>query len=188
MKHIDVDNYGTCGTQIRPLPNHIVEIQASANRVLKDIVTYNWQAGKLALSKEYLFTIAIENSLAYDYISEKLWHPLIAGSVPIYRGAPNVYDWLPCRTDCIIDLSKFSTAADAAAFIKTVAQNKTLYESYHQWRSEPVSEKFQSLLNSFADVGNYSLECALCEMSHRVDQGEDRKNVRHDLRSSFRRF
>jgi alpha-1,3-fucosyltransferase 10 len=185
MKYIDVDNYGTCGNNIRQLPEHIVKIQGSANRILKHIVTYNWEAGKLALSREYLFTIAIENSLTYDYITEKLWHPLIAGSVPIYLGAPNVYDWLPCRTDCIIDLRKFKTPKDSAMFIKTVAKNKTLYESYHQWRNEPVSEKFRNILNYYARVSNYSLECALCEMSHRVGQGEDRKEIKKDLRVSF---
>ncbi|CAF2941354.1 unnamed protein product [Rotaria sp. Silwood2] len=110
----NVDNYGTCGNNIRSLPEHIVEIQRSINRDLKDRGSYNWEAGKLTLSSEYLFTIAIENSLGYDYITEKLWHPLIAGSVPIYLGAPNVEDWLPCETDCIIDLRKFKTPKDAA--------------------------------------------------------------------------
>jgi hypothetical protein len=188
MKDVDVDNYGTCGNNIRQLPEHIVRIQDSTNRSLKHIITYKWEAGKLALSKEYLFTIAIENSLTYDYISEKLWHPLIAGSVPIYLGAPNVYDWLPCRTDCIIDLRKFKTPKDAAIFIKTVATNKTLYESYHQWRSEPVSEKFQNILNYYARVSNFSMDCALCEMSHRVAQGEDRKEIKKDLKNIFGRF
>ena len=188
MKYVDVDNYGTCGNGIRPLPEHIVQIQRSANRTLKDIATYNWEAGKLALSKEYLFTIAIENSLTYDYVSEKLWHPLIAGSIPIYLGAPNVHDWLPCRTDCIIDLRQFKTPKESASFIKAVAKNRTLYESYHQWRKEPVAEKFQDILNYFARIRNYSLDCALCEMSQRVGHGEDAKEVKEDLRNTVGHF
>ena len=44
----------------------------------------------MTLARQYLFTIAIENSLEYDYVTEKLWQPLAAGSVPIYLGAPNV--------------------------------------------------------------------------------------------------
>ncbi|CAF1392736.1 unnamed protein product, partial [Rotaria sordida] len=133
----NVDNYGTCGNNIRSLPEHIVEIQRSINRDLKNRGSYNWEAGKLTLSSEYLFTIAIENSLGYDYITEKLWHPLVAGSVPIYLGAPNVEDWLPCETNCIIDLRKFKTPKDAALYVKNIATNRTLYESYHQWRNEP---------------------------------------------------
>ncbi|CAF1492846.1 unnamed protein product [Adineta steineri] len=188
MKYIDVDNYGTCGEKIRQLPEHIVQIQGSRNRTLKQIATYNWVAGKLALSRDYLFTIAIENSLTYDYISEKLWQPLAAGSIPIYLGAPNVYDWLPCRTDCIIDLRKFKTPKDAAMFIKSVAKNKTLYESFHQWRKEPVSNKFQKILAYYARFSSHSLDCILCEMSHRVGQGEDLKAVKNDIKNKISQF
>lgn len=38
----------------------------------------------------YKFVIAYENSVCEDYITEKLWRPLIVGVVPIYYGAPNV--------------------------------------------------------------------------------------------------
>lgn len=38
----------------------------------------------------YKFTIAIENSVCIDYITEKLWRPLIVGSVPIYLGSPTI--------------------------------------------------------------------------------------------------
>ncbi|CAF1357474.1 unnamed protein product [Adineta ricciae] len=188
MKYIAVDNYGTCGKNIRQLPEHIVKIQGSSNRILKNIATYDWEAGKLALSKEYLFTIAIENSLTSDYISEKLWQPLTIGSVPIYLGAPNVYDWLPCRTNCIIDLRQFKSPEDAATFVKNVAKNKTLYESYHQWRKEPVAERFQHIIDYNSRISNSTLECALCEMSHRVGQGEDREEIKKDLRNRIGRF
>ena len=75
MKYIAVDNYGNCGTKILSLPADIINIQKSIHRDLKDRSTYNWEAGKLALSSRYLFTIAIENSINHDYITEKLWHP-----------------------------------------------------------------------------------------------------------------
>lgn len=39
---------------------------------------------------QYKFIIAIENSICDDYITEKLWRPLIAGSIPIYLGSPSV--------------------------------------------------------------------------------------------------
>ncbi|CAF4372515.1 unnamed protein product [Rotaria sp. Silwood2] len=184
----NVDNYGTCGNNIRSLPEHIVEIQRSINRDLKDRGSYNWEAGKLTLSSEYLFTIAIENSLGYDYITEKLWHPLIAGSVPIYLGAPNVEDWLPCETDCIIDLRKFTTPKDAAVYIKSIATNRTLYESYHQWRNRPVRKKFQDMLNYFQNIGDYSLDCILCDMSNRVGQGENLIEIKRRLKTKIGHF
>jgi hypothetical protein len=188
MKYIDVDNYGTCGNNIRSLPEHIVKIQDSNNRDLRDRGSYNWETGKLALSSEYLFTIAIENSINHDYVTEKLWHALIAGSVPIYRGAPNVEDWLPCATNCIIDLKNFQTPKDAADYIKTVAMNRTLYATYHQWRSKPVHKKFQKMLNYFETVTDYSLECIVCDMSNRANQGEDSKDIKRNLMATIGRF
>ncbi|UJR29852.1 hypothetical protein I4U23_017395 [Adineta vaga] len=188
MQYIDVDNFGTCGKNIRPLPDHIVKLQRSVNQNLQNRATYDWEAGKLALTSDYLFTIAIENSINHDYITEKLWHTFVAGSVPIYLGAPNVDDWLPCRTDCIIDLRKFATPKDAALFIKKVAMNRTLYESYHQWRNEPVAENFQKMLNYFSAMRNYSLECILCDMSRQVDQGKNAEETKKKIIETVGRF
>ncbi|CAF1144546.1 unnamed protein product [Rotaria magnacalcarata] len=188
MKYIDVDNYGTCGNNIRNLPDHIVKIQQSSNRNLKDRGSYSWEEGKLALSNEYLFTIAIENSLNYDYVTEKLWHPLVAGSIPIYLGAPNIEDWLPCKTTCIIDLRNFQTPKDAALYIRKVATNRTLYESYHQWRNEPLCKTFQNMLNYFQNISDYSLDCILCDMSYQVGQGENPIEIKRKLKTMIGHF
>lgn len=68
--------------------------------------------------KSNLFTVSIENSLNSGFTTEKLWHPLTAGSMPIYLGAPNFEDWLPCKTACIIKLSKFESPKYAQLFFK----------------------------------------------------------------------
>ncbi len=43
----------------------------------------------LQLMAKYKFTIAFENAIGDDYITEKLWRPLTLGSVPIYMGSPS---------------------------------------------------------------------------------------------------
>lgn len=188
MKHIDVDNYGTCGQKILPLPEHIIKIQNSQNKDLKDRGTYRWEQGKLALIEEYLFTIAIENSLTHDYITEKLWHPLITGSIPIYLGAESVNEWLPCQTDCIIDLRKFANAKEAAVFIKAVAQNETLYQSYHLWRKQPVKEQFQKMIDYFQRMDNFSMNCMMCSMAHGASRGENKQRLKQKFQSMLGRF
>ncbi|CAF1098741.1 unnamed protein product [Didymodactylos carnosus] len=165
MKYIDVDNWGECLSNKKALPPHIVKIQGGES---KERDKLNWKDGKMALASEYLFTIAIENSLTHDYVTEKLWQPLVAGSVPIYLGAPNIDEWLPCE-NCIIDLRKFKTPQDAAKFLNRVAENKTLYETYHQWRSRQVTKHFQNLLSYFNYTEDYSLDCIVCHMAHRAD-------------------
>lgn len=58
----------------------------SINAVLEDV--YNSDFTKFVA--QYKFTLAIENAKCDDYITEKLWRPLIAGSIPIYLGSPSV--------------------------------------------------------------------------------------------------
>lgn len=45
----------------------------------------------LQLMAKYKFTIAFENAIGDDYITEKLWRPLMLGSVPIYLGSPSIH-------------------------------------------------------------------------------------------------
>lgn len=50
----------------------------------------NWRDGKIEFIKNYKFTIAFENCQMSGYNTEKLEDPLIAHSVPIYWGDPDV--------------------------------------------------------------------------------------------------
>lgn len=187
-KYIDVDNYGNCGSRQLPLPKTIIEIQQSRNRDRKNQYTYNWEDGKLALAKSYLFTIAIENSINFDYITEKLWHPLMIGSIPIYLGAPNIDDWLPCNSDCIIDLRRFPTPKAAAQYIHQIAMNKSLYESFHRWREEPIRDKFQSMLDYFERAKDYDISCMVCDASHRARRDENLALMKNEIRTRLGKF
>lgn len=44
----------------------------------------------LSLIAKYKFTLSFENAVGDDYLTEKLWRPLIVGSVPVYLGSPSV--------------------------------------------------------------------------------------------------
>ena len=50
----------------------------------------DWIKSKIEFLKKYKFTLAFENSVANGYITEKMYHPLQALSVPIYCGDPEV--------------------------------------------------------------------------------------------------
>ncbi len=45
---------------------------------------------KMKFMRQYRFAIAFENSAAPGYITEKIFQPLLAGSIPIYWGASDV--------------------------------------------------------------------------------------------------
>ncbi|CAF1539478.1 unnamed protein product [Rotaria sp. Silwood1] len=166
MRYVSVDVRGKCGN---PLWNESLTITDP-----KQLATE-----KLNLVKQYLFTVAIENSLEYDYVTEKLWQPLAAGSVPLYLGAPNVDEWLPCYNySCIIHLRNFTSIKDVANLINRLANNKTLYAEYHQWRNEEnVRTSFIKMINYFQEANQHSIECLLCDMIYRHDHGRIRRKL-----------
>ena len=50
---------------------------------------------KLALLGGYAFSLVLENSIAADYVTEKLFHAFAAGCVPVYYGTRDVSKVLP---------------------------------------------------------------------------------------------
>ena len=166
MRHIRIDVRGKCGN-----PNWTETTNMSdINR---------WSEEKVTLASGYLFTIAIENSLEYDYVTEKLWQPLAAGSVPLYLGAPNIDEWLPCTNlSCIVHLRDFSSPRHAAQFILDLVRHRKDYLSYHKWRrDEKLPVRFMNMVNYFHQANQHSIDCLLCDMVHRNDHGALRRRL-----------
>merc|ERR1712157_78501 len=67
---VQVDSYGGCG---------------SLGRVQDKLGTFH----------KYRFCVAMENSIRLDYVTEKIWHALEAGCVPIYYGSSNIKEIIP---------------------------------------------------------------------------------------------
>jgi hypothetical protein len=92
--------------------------------------------------RSYLFYLAFENQCEKDYITEKLWGPLQSGTVPVYYGSPNVKEHVP--NNSIIHVDDFSSTDELAAYLGKVANNRTLYEKYQEWRSKPLPPHFHA--------------------------------------------
>lgn len=59
-------------------------------------------ASKYETLSNYYYTFAIENYRSPGYITEKLFDPIFAGSVPIYYGSQNIKKYVP--SECFVDL------------------------------------------------------------------------------------
>jgi hypothetical protein len=183
MSYMPVDAWGKCGKNKGPeLPPEILKIQGSNHT--ESHFRGNWELSKAAMMKNYLFTVAIENSFEHDYITEKLWQPLSAGSVPLYYGAPNVYEWLPCN-DCIIDLRNFANPRAAAEYIMAISKNTTRYAELHKWREHPLLPKFQKILDYFKRASVYSLDSIMCAMAHSKNPQLTRFEILEDIGPVF---
>jgi hypothetical protein len=69
----------------------------------------------------YRFSIAVENSRAPNYFTEKLLDCFATGTIPIYWGCPNIGDWF--NPDGIIT---FNSAADIPAILESAQYEKLL--------------------------------------------------------------
>lgn len=71
----------------------------------------NWRDSKWKFISNYKFTIAFENNMVEGYTTEKLFDPLICGSIPIYWGNPDLPRYVD--KDCYINCADFDYDFDA---------------------------------------------------------------------------
>ncbi len=96
---------------------------------------------KLDIYRKYKFVIAFENAIDIDYITDIFYDPLIAGSVPIYLGAPNINDFAP-GDHCFVDVRQFENPKALADFINTCYDDEQLYANFFEWKNQPLKESF----------------------------------------------
>ena len=160
MKYIRVDSYGAC-LHNKDLPEEFKNPLTMDDKGFHDII------GK------YKFTLSFENAICEDYITEKLWRPLVLGSVPIYKGSPTVQDWMP-NNHSVILVDDFESPKVLADLIKKLDENDKEYARYLEFKDKGVTN--ERLLNfmknrpwgtSFEEQ-NYvtGFECLVCDRIH----------------------
>lgn len=122
MRYLPVDCYGKC---------------LNNRALLED----KGRETKLETLARYKFTLAFENSIARDYVTEKIFDSLTAGSVPVYLGAPNIQDFVPGE-HCFINASDFRDPRALADYLLHLAANESEYESYLAWKDAPLAPTF----------------------------------------------
>lgn len=141
MEHIGVHSYG------RVLNNRQLPAEDLGN------VT------KQAMIGAYKFCIGFENSIDVDYVTEKFFQPLLAGSVPVYLGAPNVADFAP-GDHAYIDTSDFTGPRELAEYLVSLDRDDEAYARYFDWRKRGLSAEFEKLLSASSEEPF----CRLCKI------------------------
>ena len=101
---------------------------------------------KLETIAGYKFTLAFENAVAEDYVTEKFYDPLIAGSVPVYLGALNVDDFAPAD-HCYINVADFKNPKALAQYLLALNRNDAEYQKNLAWKHQPLRPTFLKLLD-----------------------------------------
>eukprot|EP00727_Mastigamoeba_balamuthi_P001742 m51a1_g11565 putative glycosyltransferase 10 family protein (844) ;mRNA; f:3792-9630 len=172
MRHVRVDSYGRC--------LHNADFPFNDTRHGD-----GWPERKERVIAPYKFTLAFENSNARDYVTEKFFQPLMAGSVPVVMGAPNVREYAPSEHS-YIDVADFASPKELADYLLMLDRNDTLYERhgalppqprgsgltrgdcgdapritlcrYHSWRRGAWSQRFGDLMLQAYNT----VPCRLC--------------------------
>ncbi len=138
---ITVSSYGKCMKNKEPLPNR------------KEVV-----------SSKHLFMFAFENSNCIDYVTEKVFHALKAGTIPIYMGTRSVIRSVP--ENSIIHVDNFRSHKELATYLHFLSNNKTAYQSYFEWRNKPLPKKLTKKLNLAGSFGTNLWKCNMCKLFH----------------------
>jgi alpha-1,3-fucosyltransferase 10 len=124
MSHIEVDSYG------RNLNNRVLPEEDKG------------RATKLAAISRYKFCLSLENAIEADYVTEKFFDPLLVGTVPVYRGAPNIGDFAP-GGHCFVNAADFASPGELAEYLKYLDSDDGVYRKYLSWRDGPLSSEFE---------------------------------------------
>lgn len=101
---------------------------------------------KLDIIKRYKFTIAFENAISQDYVTEKFFEPLIVGSVPVYLGAPNIDRFSPGE-HAFIDVRDYDSPKSLADAITESCQDISKYDTFLEWKRKPLSTGMKKLID-----------------------------------------
>lgn len=122
--------------------------------VYNDNITYNDIAVKIYC--DYKFVLAIENTFAKGYFTEKLINPIIANSIPIYWGHDYVFNYINKKR--VIYINDFENDEDLLEYIKNIDNNEdeynkiineNIYIKYNDEIIENLNENIKKSLISF---------------------------------------
>lgn len=136
MRWIPVDSLGAC------LHNASIPGFASAGVERSE---RGWPA-LLSVLPRYKFYLAFENSQTVDYVTERIFHALACGVVPVYLGAPNVREFLP-DDDAVIVASDFASPRALADYLRYLDTNDHSYQRHLHWKRAGYSSRFAQLVD-----------------------------------------
>ncbi|XP_076059229.1 alpha-(1,3)-fucosyltransferase C-like [Oratosquilla oratoria] len=150
-KFVKVDIYGRCGP-----------LRCGSRKQHRN--TKCWAE---LFSKKYLFYLAFENSLCLEYVTEKLWNPLIYGLVPVVFGGADYSRILPPHS--YINAMQLKPK-ELAELLLELRNSPKLYARYHMWRR----------------YWSANLRPPLCELCCRLHQDRSVR-VQHDIPTWWKR-
>lgn len=116
MKYMRIDSFGPCVNNLK-MPKDIEGFHKLSSQQYHHFLA------------RYKFQIAFENSLCRDYMTEKLFRPLVIGSVPVYLGSEYAPHFMPTRK-AVIMVNDFKSPKQLAQYLIKLNENDIMYDEY----------------------------------------------------------
>jgi len=153
MKYVPIHSLGKCMNN-----GDAMELFPECRNSFPERGNYAWRDTKFCLMSRFKFVLAVENTIATDYVTEKFFDVLQTNSVLVYKGAPNAQDYAP-GNNSFIDTSQFPNLLALSKYLLELRDNKELYQRFQEWRNKPLNPNWQSMRDhSFTNA-----PCLLCE-------------------------
>ncbi len=80
-------------------------------------------ASKAATLSQYAFAICFENMVMEGWVTEKIFDCLVAGTIPVYVGAPDIARWVD--PECFVDMRRFSGYDELRDYLHALSPAET---------------------------------------------------------------
>jgi hypothetical protein len=147
---MDTESYGRC----------------HRNADLADGESLDTAEGRIELMRKNRIVLVLEAGSDKDHITAAVWEALLSGAVPAVVGSSNAGRRLPPRA--AIYGSDFNNWDKFAAFVKQVSEDKSLWESFHAWRSD---EQALAAFEKQFEFTRTSPQCRLCRWAYAKKYG-----------------
>lgn len=91
---------------------------------------------------QYKYYFMVENNYEQNFITEKLWEPILCEALVFYYGCPNVSDYIDTSAFVLLDMNDFEKSYQII--------NKAIKEDYWSQRIGFIRNEKQKLLNQLA--------------------------------------
>eukprot|EP00537_Pseudo-nitzschia_pungens_P017826 CAMPEP_0172407932 /NCGR_PEP_ID=MMETSP1061-20121228/75591_1 /TAXON_ID=37318 /ORGANISM="Pseudo-nitzschia pungens, Strain cf. pungens" /LENGTH=408 /DNA_ID=CAMNT_0013144047 /DNA_START=1449 /DNA_END=2675 /DNA_ORIENTATION=- len=157
---VTVNGLGLCGKQLKGASTNPLSDAILGGRYDKD-----HDSSKIEVFRSHKFCIAIENSNVQDYVTEKIWQPLMAGCVPIYYGSPDIKDIIP-DPNAILHYPDFDNDPEKLSReIDRLINDDDAYLEKLAWKKKPLEQWSPSFQAYVKEVAVETHQCRLCRMA-----------------------
>ena len=113
---------------------------------------------KSEVLESYLFSLAFENSIEEDYVTEKFVQSIVAGSIPVVVGAPNIRQFAPSENS-YLHIKTLKDVQGVAQAMKRVMEDEKLYQEMVSWKFREPNLGYLALM----DLSVVHSSCRLCK-------------------------